>query len=739
MKKRMLKVISIFLLIVIFFSHSNIVFASGSSLVTVQAYSDADEQYRAVTLLNLGNTAYITGKDALLLSGYNDYKEKSGQIIFEYGNHKVEFKNKQEKHNGVFYYPLCELMDNLSTRYYYEESTNTLIFLTCSSYYENLLSDCKDIFAGYYKLDFYEGTGWQLAGVYEILGGLRVDVLWGGYQQELYEEAVANIIAEDNESSLSIIKQGDSIMSKLSKMLNFVEKDINGVKTYAEFLGTDLDGIIKAYSLLNKLIPGVSVSNTIAILNYVENSIACSELYSNSVKYGLVQNKHINDDNLKAATKLVYAYYDKNKPTYEAVLMSLSNDIRTGILDKIPVEKLTIELIKQEFGKNIGGVYINSAYIKLVKLILDELGMKEKTTAVLQTVACRNIQEAAIQQYKNGQFLNSKGERAKTIKYTTILYLRACQYAYSLYEFDKDLGFATNYWKEKTEESISVISEYSDDELSSVVRNDKLDLSNVKPSENQVPTTTTKAPATTTKVPTTTTKAPTTTTKVPTTTTKPVHTHSFSAATCTTPKKCSCGATEGKALGHHWVNATCKAPKKCSVCGVTTGGVAEHNYKNGTCVNCSEVDPNTQIIPQPLSGTYIARTTASRYTRNKDDLSEFKITFDSYENSVIYTGYVLAEPYYNKYCKSQFSSFEEFLRNSPRKILFNSQYYIPNIGDGDSLFVHQIKTDSIIVHCQLLSDENIEMKYKYTPNNNTRWLTVSNTELNGLVFISSNE
>ena len=34
--------------------------------------------------------------------------------------------------------------------------------------------------------------------------------------------------------------------------------------------------------------------------------------------------------------------------------------------------------------------------------------------------------------------------------------------------------------------------------------------------------------------------------------TPPVHTHSYSAATCTTPPTCSCGATSGTALGHSW-------------------------------------------------------------------------------------------------------------------------------------------------------------------------------------------
>ncbi len=44
------------------------------------------------------------------------------------------------------------------------------------------------------------------------------------------------------------------------------------------------------------------------------------------------------------------------------------------------------------------------------------------------------------------------------------------------------------------------------------------------------------------------------------------HTHSYSDATCTAPKTCSCGATEGTALGH--------------------------DYKNGTCSRCNTKDPN---------------------------------------------------------------------------------------------------------------------------------------------------
>ena len=92
--------------------------------------------------------------------------------------------------------------------------------------------------------------------------------------------------------------------------------------------------------------------------------------------------------------------------------------------------------------------------------------------------------------------------------------------------------------------------------------------------EPTIPPTTEPTTAHTTEPTTAPTTEPTTapTTK-PTTapTTEPPHTHSFSSATCTAPKTCSCGATEGEANGHNWKDATYTSPKTCTVCGATEG------------------------------------------------------------------------------------------------------------------------------------------------------------------------
>lgn len=67
------------------------------------------------------------------------------------------------------------------------------------------------------------------------------------------------------------------------------------------------------------------------------------------------------------------------------------------------------------------------------------------------------------------------------------------------------------------------------------------------------------------------------------------HVHSYSSATCTEPAKCSCGVTNGNALGHKWKNATCQTPKSCTVCGVKEGNKSKHSMNGqGVCNTCGK-------------------------------------------------------------------------------------------------------------------------------------------------------
>ena len=100
------------------------------------------------------------------------------------------------------------------------------------------------------------------------------------------------------------------------------------------------------------------------------------------------------------------------------------------------------------------------------------------------------------------------------------------------------------------------------------------------PAATALPTTVPPATQPSTTAPTAT-QAPTTAPIVVPTT--PVHSHSYSAATCTDPQKCACGATTGTALGHDWSTASCDEHAKCSRCGKTDGKPLGHDWSAASC------------------------------------------------------------------------------------------------------------------------------------------------------------
>lgn len=453
------------------------------------------------TFKTYSDELYITAEDALILSGYSSYGEDYGKIVFTYGLHQVTFQDGQISIGDTFYYPLQKLMDALSTSYYYDDNANVLIFITCKSYYENLLADCHTVFDDGYELEFYEGTGWQVAAVYEIFDGMIFSSLWnfynGSYQREWYEDTLSGIVADTDSDFTATLKEGSSVMSKLNTLLKFSQKDINEVDTYVELLGTDLDGFIEAFGKLNKLIPGISVNDAIEILDYLFLSTDIANTYPNAIKYGLVENSYLDDKNLTIAANKVYTLYDENK----SILSNIAFDILESVINSKGEDvadayqsAFVTKIVNNLAGVNYTKTILNNAYVKLEKLFFDEiLGAKKPVTAAIQTVAARNIQRAAELQFElnNGEtsyivygdgtsFKGQDVPNAMRVKYSTILYLRACQYAYSLYEFDDTLNWATEYWHEKTEKAISKISDYADEELTQTINNEPLQIENFR-------------------------------------------------------------------------------------------------------------------------------------------------------------------------------------------------------------------------------------------------------------------
>lgn len=129
---------------------------------------------------------------------------------------------------------------------------------------------------------------------------------------------------------------------------------------------------------------------------------------------------------------------------------------------------------------------------------------------------------------------------------------------------------------------------------------------------------------------------------------KPAHTHSYSAATCTQPKKCSCGAVEGNALGH--------------------------NYKDGVCTRCKAKDSNYKPLTSVLQ------------KQGKWKFQYLKGTNLYSVNLIICTS---EENFVNVPIGDLLTTLPEDMQNHPdtKKYceVFNGKYYYVGKGDGDKI------------------------------------------------------
>lgn len=395
-----------------------------------------------------------------------DYVEENNMFIFTKQNHKVEIPLEQaENYADNFYLPVNEIIDDLQTIYVYNED-NKLVFIHCTSFVENMRIEIFGILnrangSPNFSLEYLENEwGIGLAVVYNILSNLRVDYLWGGYQREQYATVIANLMLNEKNNILELASDGEQIMNDLLKTGR-----IDGSIERRDFLGYPYDDYLRAYDIINEAIPGLSVEEVVQIAQNINVSLHASELYANGVKYALVDNPAVTG-NLRLGAGKVYNYYDKNKSTMNAVVAEISENVTDWWLEK-----------ESDFAIDYLG--INTIWVEATEVLFRNLGVNEKIDAAEQTLTCAEIQgisKKAVLSVLEKEADEIDTEDIMTMKYGTILYLRACQYAYSLYEFDKDLAEVSLFWKEKTEEKIAALAAFDDKELTLPVENNPLDM-----------------------------------------------------------------------------------------------------------------------------------------------------------------------------------------------------------------------------------------------------------------------
>ena len=436
----------------------------GKVIKKVIAYSSTQEDGFWLQLLDVDGTAYILDIDATLVAPYDEVQFTPNGATYVYGKHTVKYTGNIETYNGGEYYNLQELMNLLNVRYDYVAESQTIMFNSAISYKENLIEDCDSIYADYYGLDYLDNPAYYgLGAAYNIIGGFRIDFLWGNYQTEMREEVVVNIMAADQnaESFVDLLNKGDSFAKKAITVYKGLNDATSGIERYSDLLDCPEAEWLKAYDKVSKGGGVFGFSDFLDIAQLAYDAQGAYSTYATAVKYGLVKNnnmKYIGDDCLKTAANNVYSYYEQETHVFSDMF---ADTVKTA------GNNITTKAVKDIIKRGTG---YKGNITKLVKLFADEaLQMKEMTTAVEHTHICATIQEAAMLQYK-------ASNDPLTKKYCTILYLRACQYAYSLYEFDPTLSWSAEYWKDKTQQAIETLVVYSDAELSRTVTNDRLDM-----------------------------------------------------------------------------------------------------------------------------------------------------------------------------------------------------------------------------------------------------------------------
>jgi len=209
------------------------------------------------------------------------------------------------------------------------------------------------------------------------------------------------------------------------------------------------------------------------------------ELYVNAVRAGIVDNKV--NPLLAMAAKDVMRYFDGNTPEWQAMLWDYAETVGGNVGEKL-LPSVMLEDLRS--GTNLKFM-VNGTYVKVFKMIMDSTGLGAQTKAVEMTRTCRVIQDQASDAFhdsiKNDANAVSYVADPVKMKYSTILYLRACQYAYEQYEFDKTLGPHVRTKTEQCAEAIREIAAYDDEELTMTVDNPVLQLGNMNVTISQTP------------------------------------------------------------------------------------------------------------------------------------------------------------------------------------------------------------------------------------------------------------
>ena len=167
------------------------------------------------------------------------------------------------------------------------------------------------------------------------------------------------------------------------------------------------------------------------------------------------------------------------------------------------------------------------------------------------------------------------------------------------------------------------------------------------------------------------------------------HTHSFLDATCTEAKTCSCGVTEGSALGHKWMDATCEEPKTCSVCEKTEGSALGHKWMDAACevpMICSVCEKTRGL---PLAHVWVPATKTTPKTcslcKQIDEQDEITKNWFVNQYNIAQSEYISSLESIKAQIEAQIDNLNEEIRKEYIAYRKQIDIYIPNYINGNGL------------------------------------------------------
>ena len=435
----------------------------------VRAYFTSTGSTGLLHLRYFRNMVYMQVDDLALAADMNvAYKNDTPVFTrtgssFSYSAVKTHY---YETYHGERYLPLRETAAQLYLRYAYDEEQELVIFHHTERLPDELIDLARFILGddgGEHAFQRYNLHGVVgaydtiLPSVYNFLSGGFIEntlnLLTGDYVKDKYVECLEQILirTDDNFTKelvgfLKKLNKGTdayvSAVGDAAKTYTYLEK--NGVDVYDQFgpyvfaFGVKMSRQDEVFQALDQVL--LSPSRIIQLYNLVHLEDQSKLVYLRAFEYGLMKNSHLKETggkDLEEAVKVIDTCLNNEVGLFGTTLWNALMD-KAKKADEKFLKKLFTPEETMEFEDIVYGL-TDSLAASALQLILDKvIKIEERTNAVEMTALLANVQDAAVMNIRD-HYDNSDDYDPLAVKYSLILYLRACQCAYHMYELEPNL------------------------------------------------------------------------------------------------------------------------------------------------------------------------------------------------------------------------------------------------------------------------------------------------------------